>query len=294
MKKIFCLFICLSCFCTIPARADGDGSIASLNIPADPEILVMGHTRNNIASVALSDKKFDGGLSYTSWNVYSDIRQLPALSLQLHSGKWGFSLQAKSFVSSAFALMDEEGKENGSFRPYDAAMSFGAAYRIGFGFAFGVNVKGIYSTIYPEYKAAAVAGDLYLSWQSKFLTATAGLDNLGTPVRYAEGAKADALPMHARIGVDLRPVKGLHIAAESDCLLNNGGLSLQAAAQYTILGVATFRAGYHYSLDEKAALPSYASAGVAVNLFGVHLSGTYLFGSEALSNSFSIGIGYSF
>ena len=54
------------------------------------------------------------------------------------------------------------------------------------------------------------------------------------------------------------------------------------------------RAGYRYGGD--SVIPSFASVGAGVKLFGVHLDAAYLIasGDSPLKNTFCIGIGYSF
>jgi hypothetical protein len=52
------------------------------------------------------------------------------------------------------------------------------------------------------------------------------------------------------------------------------------------------RLGYHYGSDSSA-VPSYASAGVGIKLSGITLDASYLFASDVLKNTFSIGIGYT-
>lgn len=307
MKKTIILTLTLSAlFAGRSAWAADNGAVASLSIPSDPVSMTMGRTSsfgnyafaadNNMAAVALMGRTLDAGVSYASWNVFSDARHIPMAGAAFRSGRWGFAVSAGGHVyGTPFSIFDDAGTESGTFRPVDGHVTVGAAYKLGLGLAVGVSVKGVQSSILPDHKATAFAGDIYAAWQAGgLLTATVGLCNLGTPVQYGSASASSRLPMHAKAGVNFRPIGGLQLAVEGDYLLNSGGVALNAAAQYTVLRIATFRAGYHYSVDENAALPSYASAGVGFRLFGIELNGTYLFASDVLKDTFSVGINFSF
>ncbi len=60
-----------------------------------------------------------------------------------------------------------------------------------------------------------------------------------------------------------------------------------------VSGIAFLRVGYHYSTQDKG-LPSFASAGLGLKFAGVELNAAYLFASEALGNTMTFGLGYSF
>ena len=85
----------------------------------------------------------------------------------------------------------------------------------------------------------------------------------------------------------------LEVLVDADCYFS-GAFSAAAGASYTYNGMVSVRAGYRYGGD--SVIPSFASVGAGVKLFGVHLDAAYLIasGDSPLKNTFCIGIGYSF
>jgi len=53
------------------------------------------------------------------------------------------------------------------------------------------------------------------------------------------------------------------------------------------------RAGYHYGAA-KEVIPSHASLGLGVKLFGARLDFSYLLAGESLGGTLALGLGYSF
>lgn len=288
-------------------RAGDNGSVPSVAVPSDPVSLTMGIVSapgnyafaadNNITAAAYMDAKISAAVSYTMWNVEALPKHIPAVAAAFRFGNWGFAFSARTYVDgSAYIVYDDDGAENGICRPYDAGLSAGVAYAFGCGLSVGLVARGVYSMIHPDYRALVAAGDVYLGYDSRYVGATVAVTNLGMPVRYYSGAPASYLPMLVRAGADVRPVKGLRIGVEGDYMLNNSSWMLAAGAQYTIMGLATVRAGYHYgpsSSGNAAILPSYASAGVGFHFRGFSIDASYLFASPVLKNTFSIGISYT-
>lgn len=305
VATIYATLTALFSFAVFPASAGDNGSIHSILIPTDPATMTMGAVssygnpvfaaENNITSAALMGKKVAAGVSYAMWNTDGQMRHVPGLGVAFRHNRWGFALNAGGCADNRpYTIYDENGVGSGSFLPYDAKVSVGAAYAFDFGLAVGVTVRGIRSAIHPDYSAMAGAGDIYASYNAGRVTATAGVCNIGTPVRYFSGAEPSHLPMLAKAGVNVRPVKGLQVAVEGDCMLNNTSWMINAGAQYTIMKIATVRAGYHYNVGGKSVIPSYASAGAGFRFFGVEIAGTYIFASPVLRNTFSVALTCSF
>ena len=70
-------------------------------------------------------------------------------------------------------------------------------------------------------------------------------------------------------------------------------MEIKGIAQFHRNAVVFARVGYHYG-NSANVIPSYASAGFGLKLFGVHLDFAYMFASEVLSNSMIVSLGYSF
>ena len=66
-------------------------------------------------------------------------------------------------------------------------------------------------------------------------------------------------------------------------------------AEYEFAGLAAVRAGYHFGAESDG-LPSFASVGAGLNVFGVSIDAAYIVaaGSSPMKNTFSVGIGYEF
>lgn len=72
-----------------------------------------------------------------------------------------------------------------------------------------------------------------------------------------------------------------------------GGCSV--GAEYGFNSIAALRAGYHYG-SNKNGLPSYASIGAGLSLYGITVDAAYLIAParSAMHNTFMVGIGYRF
>lgn len=308
MKKILLAYLAL--FAGMAMKAGDNGSIPSVAIPSDPVAMAMGTVssygnyafaaRNNVTAAAYMKQKAAVSLSYTMWNIAGGPRHLPSVAAAFNCRHWGFALNADSYMDGlAYSVYDERGTENGTCRPYNARFSFGAAYALDCGFSAGLVANGIYSVIHPEYSAFAVSGDVYAGYDSRYAGAVLAVTNLGMPVRYYSGAAASYMPMLAKAGVNIRPVKGLQIGLEGDYMINNGSWMFNAGAQYTIMDLATVRAGYHYGTEASdaagaAVIPSYVVAGIGFHFKGVSIDASYLFASPVLNNTLSVGLGYCF
>lgn len=300
MKKFISLFAALSVVLALGAQ--DYGSITSIAIPADAVSAVMGSVastdnaafaaENNITTSVFMKERFAFGAAYDMWNVSSSPNHVPSIGAACRFGNLAVALSGSAFLQPAFKMYDEDGASTGSFMPYDMHAAIGVAYALPFGLAIGVTGKLIQSAIYPSYSAICFAGDLYVAYKVKYVTATVAACNFGTPVKYSADGSAGTLPRLVKLGANGQPVKGLQIALEGDYLLNNSSFMLNAAASYTLFEMATLRAGYHYS--PASVLPSYASAGAGFRFKGFNIDAAYLFASEVVKNTFVVSLGYSF
>ncbi len=308
MKNTF--LVCLALCTGIILRAGDNGSIPSVAVPSNPAAMTMGTVssygswafaaRDNITGTVCMDCKSAVALSYTMWNTAGEPRHLPSVAASFKCRNWGFAMSADTYIDGrAYTVYDDNGTENGTCLPYNARFSFGTAYAFGRGFSAGIVANGIYSVIHPEYNAFAVSADVYAGYNSRYASAVLAVTNLGTPVRYYGGAPASHMPVLIKAGVNIRPAKGLQTGIEGNYMLNNSSWMFNAGAQYTIMEIATVRAGYHYGTAASggagaAVLPSYASAGIGFRLRGLCIEASYLFASPVLDDTISVALSCRF
>lgn len=187
----------------------------------------------------------------------------------------------------------------------DMAVDLGYSRRIGDRWAVGAVTR--YSHFKrPEGSGDALAVDLSAGWMKpvgglgEFATVRAGakLSNLGgcfgkqdhtLPLNFAVGAALDTFLSDAHeltVGADFgyfcspSAVRGCH---------------LSVGAEYNLMQLVQFRAGYHYG-ERRTFYPSYASLGAGLRILHLRLDFAYLFAekSSPWHNTYSISFGLDF
>ena len=136
-----------------------------------------------------------------------------------HRERLGLAVNVAYSQSGTDRIWNEHGDVVGSYRPFDVAPSFSAAYGILPCLSAGVTAKAIYSFLYPDLvrkynpfpeplprgHALTVGFDggvQYRVWSP--LTLGASIENVGPRLRY-DSTKSDRLPTLVRLGFALKP-----------------------------------------------------------------------------------------
>lgn len=198
-----------------------------------------------------------------------------------------------------YETINQNGSSTGEYSPAQMILSAGVEYRFSDFLNAGISMKYINESLAPQARYSAVASDIYaigefeLSSNSSII-AGLKLANMGTKVRSMSGMKY-ALPSSIKTCAGYTSEFGskvrMQVVSELDYYFH-GATAAAAGASCIYNDRVAIRAGYRFG--EKTVVPSYASAGLGIELFGAQLNFAYLFGSEVLANSMLVSLGYSF
>lgn len=291
------------------SAAPGGDAMPFSRISRDPVSAAMGGTGvvstsssayasfRNAAAIPYSEHTLEVAAGYINWQPSaSPVQDISAGASWNISGKFGVGLGFSYGMCEKYDIMDASGKSAGSFSPSQVQAGLGLAWKFLPFLSLGANVKYLGSTLAEGQSYGAVSSDVFLMTRVAGLKAAVGVSSLGSKVKSASGA-GFSLPASATLGLGYGDVfgqrHGLEVLVDADCYFS-GAFSAAAGASYTYNGMVSVRAGYRYGGD--SVIPSFASVGAGVKLFGVHLDAAYLIasGDSPLKNTFCIGIGYSF
>lgn len=250
---------------------------------------------HNAAAIPFAGNRFGVGLAYSRTGQDMASSSLNA-GAGLRIGKrLGLSLAGNYNFGSEYEIIDEYGNRGGHFKTSSMLYSLGLGVKIIDMLSIGVNLKYAMEKLGPEDNKGAFASDIYLMFMRKGLGVAVGACNVGTRVRDAAGMSF-SLPSSARAGVSYSHVFGKNHLLDANLDADfyfSGKTSAAAGLQYGFHDMIFVRGGYRFS-SQAAPVPSYASVGLGVKFWGVHIDASYLFASKTLKNSFSLSLGYRF
>ena len=284
----------------------GAQTLPSLTLSQDPAAVSTGLSgvaaeagsfalQNNVAAVSLADKTLDVQAGMGLWQPsYADLKMFGAAGM-FRLGKLGMALDFRTLRMPAYSGVSGTGSDlrDSGFTPGEFNIAAGVSYAVLDCLSAGVSLRYAGSKLAEEASAAVFGADVAVCFRKNGLSAGLSVNNLGTKVRYSETAWSQ--PMMAKIGAgyDLGlGTSALAFTAEADILFA-GGIMAGAGCEYSFKDMVFARAGYHYGTSADA-LPSYASAGLGLKVFGAQLNFAYLFASEVLGNSLCMTVGYIF
>lgn len=294
MKKIF-VFLSLFFVTAFSAWSQGGASVAMpfLAIDRSAVTVAMGGARitNGVFNpAAIPFEGSDVQVSYQLWSPgtakASHINVLSGIKI----GKLGLSVHGSYQAGEPYTLFDISGKASGSFTPNDIFFGIGAGYAFTSFLSAGVKFNYAKQILSSNASYSAFAADIFLMYKTGGLKVSAGVTNLGTPVK--SGEFSYPLPASAKLGASYTLPFGLGFAADFDYYFA-GGVGVAAGAKYAWNEKLFVRAGYHFETSNSP-LPSFASVGLGCKFFGIHLDISYLLASRALANTLTVGLGYSF
>ena len=230
----------------------------------------------------LAAHKVDASVSFGKWMPqlfnYSALQAGAFLAL---NERFGLRVDYRGNLFPAFAQVDENGNEKGSFKPFEQRIGAGVSLRIADNLFIDVTGKYL-SAEMAGGKASAFAGDVAFNYVKDGLTLGIKGADMGT--KYSFGTTAYALPMRVLAGVSycLAPADkhALTLGADLGYILPQEYKAFTAAvgAEYAFNQMVFARAGYHFS---SAVAPRYAAFGLGFRFRGIGLDAAYLLGQAA-------------
>ena len=208
------------------------------------------------------------------------------------------SLNGTYGICEEYEMFNGSGLSDGFYRPGQMMLAAGAEYRFIDFMKAGIRLKYLTEGLAPESRHNAFASDIYLAGKVALSSLSSidfglGINNLGTKVTSSSGSKftlPTALNIHC--GYGLNSDRNMIEASVGADYFLHGRLAAAAGLSYTYNDFISARFGYRYGGE--SVLPSYCSAGLGFKFFGAELDLAYLFGSDVLSNSMCISLGYTF
>lgn len=316
MKKIIILAAVLLGLAT---AATAQEAASLLDINADTRTVAMGEITaaaegsafsvfNNVAAAPMSAKKFQIGAFYSPWA--SGLTQgLDGKNMLMGAGAY-FTLAERHSIQLGFRYLKTPGgvgmDANGNptkdtFDPKDMTIDLGYGIKIIDNLSVGVAGHFVSSKVSEDMSGSAFAFDLGVQYRLAF-SEKAGLDlglkaaNVGTKLAYGESV-GSALPAKAVLGAMFiaQPSDAHSIKAGVDLgykFMGNTGFVAGIGAEYMAFNTVAARVGYH--MDSKSKM-NYATVGLGVRIIDmIQIDGAYYLGSDAMKNTFRVGLSLRF
>lgn len=250
---------------------------------------------SNPAAVSFSDKTADFSAGYCGW-APSSSNVLSAAGAYKINESFGMAADLSYGMLAPYDITDASGMVKGTFRPSDITAGVGLSWRFLDYLSAGVSVRYSSSRIYQEASYGALSSDIFLMGYFNGLVVTAGVSDLGTKVKAADGtgySLPSALCLGTGYGMDFGERNRLNASADFRYFLA-GALGASAGIDYTFDKMLSLRAGYNYGGN--SVVPDFASAGIGLRLKGFSVDASYLFASSSdpVNGSFSVSLGYAF
>ena len=250
----------------------------------------------NSSVIPFSEKKATFGVSGQSWapdGAKSTNANFGAAFKV--SDRIGFSLGAAYQTGEEYAVFNTSGDSKGTYKPSDLVVGVGTGFRILKNISFGADFRYASQSLSVDDSFSVFNADAFLTYHFAGLNVTAGLSSYGSSLKSASG-ESFSLPTSATFGADwskaLSGNHGMRFAAEADYFFS-GAVTAAAGVQYSFRNMVFLRGGYHFGTND-AVLPSFATLGLGVRLFGVSLDLAYLTANDVIGNTLTFGFGYCF
>lgn len=277
----------------LPAKAQ---SSSFLNTPADASDMAMGGISavHDAASV-LDETIWNADVSYYRWAPKGVGSNLINADLSYRLNKIGLLAEFRSNGYGQYPVTDLNGTVSEHFKPAEHMAGIGAAYAVTPDLAVSLLAKYIGCNLAPQAKASAFAADLNVIYRLKNLKLGLYAANLGTKLSFS--GSETPLPMFLKLGAvnDFSFGEKFVLTAGLDAgYLSQGqnkSVIVSAGLDMKMFDIVSVMAGYHFSSDTSFD-PSYASAGLGVDIAFVSLDAAYLISSSPIGNTLGITLGF--
>lgn len=249
----------------------------------------------NAAAVPYYDGTLDVSAGYQMWQASSTNNMSLAGAWNIND-KFGLTAGFTYGMGSSYDIYDAGGFVTGTFAPSEMQAGLGFGWRFLPWLSFGANVKYLSNTLAEGHSYGAISSDIFFMSKLNDLSLALGVSSLGSRVESATGAKFSqptSVTFGAAYSVEFADIHSVEALLDADWYLA-GALSASVGAEYCWNRMVSVRAGYRYG--GKTVIPSYASLGAGVKMFGVSLDLAYLIasGDSPMKNTLTFGLGYSF
>lgn len=249
-------------------------------------------TDSNPAMMTQAVKPSEIVLAYQYYSPKMDRSMPLSLAYGQKIDKFAFSVAATYLIEKPYDIViDPSGAASATYTPKDLQAGLAVAYQVIDCLSLGANGRVLYSDLAEGARFTGFASNVFVAFHKGMFAATAGVSNVGPKVN-----KLYSLPSSATVAgsVNATELGPCAIAADVDFdYYFNGGIGVNVGAQFTAADILYLRAGYHYG-SNKAPVPSYASAGIGLGYSVFRVDASYLFASDILANTFSIGLTFAF
>jgi len=254
----------------------------------------------NSAKIPFIANKFDAQASYLDWQVEGAPSKSLGIGVTFKiTNKLGVSLGASSSTWDEMSMYSNTGMYEGKYTPNYFQTNVGFGCKILPYLSFGVDARLLHFSISDDSSLSGVGADLLFMTDLSFtgikgLKAVAGITQIGTVS--SDDDQSYKLPSAITFGSSYSTVlgekHGLDADLDANYFFNSNSSDVSLGCQYDFKKIAFARLGYH--LGGSSSVPSFATAGLGVQLFGAKLDAAYVIGSGGLKNSIIFGCGYSF
>lgn len=268
----------------------GAQSLPFLIYNTDPRALAVASVarEGNAAANALSGKKIDISASYGSWAPETTASSMIGFGGYGNFGKFSAGLSARYKLGKEYEIFGDQSQLLGTFKPNDLAIGASFAYRIADPFSVGVRLNYISSSLAEDAKGTAFGADITLAYKKNSFGASLAVRNIGSQIKY--GTSSYNLPALASAAASYT-IKSFAAYLEAGYVFS-GSFMAGVGAEYTLIDIFTFRAGFHYG-DAKS-VPTFVSLGLGINFHGAMVNATYLPAIGGNGSALLVGVGYSF
>ena len=297
MKKLFAFAVSVLLACGLYAQDAAQVAMPFSAIPRNVRTLSMGgiSSGEDVAVRIFGEDKLDASLSWYSWAPSSAASNDINADVFARLGqRLGLSAQFALDNGPRYDIYNETGVKGGFFVPKDMMFKLGASYRILPSLSAGATFRYMNSSLTSKVSYSAVAADVIAAYDLGPAKVAAGVTNLGTSVKAADGT-AFGIPTAATVAGDwsmtFAEKHSIDVKAQIDWFFK-GGLRAGAGAEYGFADMAFLRVGYSYG--GKSPFPSFLSLGVGGKFSGISINAAYLLGDKSIGGTLALGAGYSF
>lgn len=301
IKNLFAVIVFTLSAATLTAQ-----TLPSLTLNLDPAVVAQGSAgvasdagayslKNNVAAMSLADETFAVQIGAGLWQPsYANYKAIDAGAMYRIGDKLGVGLDFNYLMMPEYSGITGGGSDirDSAFSPNEISVALGASYAFIDFLSAGITLRYAGSSLAPEAKATVFGADLGIYFKKNGISAGLSVNNIGTTVKYTETAYPQPSMVKAGVGYVLGlGTSEIGFSAEADMMFA-GGFMAGAGCEYSFKDLLFVRAGYHYG-NSVNVVPSFASVGLGLKLFGAELNFAYILGSDILSNSMCISVGYS-
>jgi hypothetical protein len=261
-----------------------------LNVPKNTREIAMGGVNaGSDAESVLNEETIMADASYLIWSPGGVGTNLITAELGYRLGKLAILAEGGANLYKPYPAFDEYGNSSGEYSPKETVFGIGAAYCIMPGFGISVMAKYAGAQLSPTAKSAAFCADVNIAYHLKSLTLGVSGSNIGSgslPIFLEAGAR-NTFCLGKTLKLEAGLEAGYITQGQHNAVIASAGVNLKIKELISIM------AGYHFSTNTTFE-PSYASAGIGIDISMIKISAAYLTGNPYIGNTIGFTVGCAF